>query len=147
MDMTTHRSCGHRHEPFTDCPTVDTTLGGDGMTNQLTDLHDHQLRDLLDSMAEPAKAYSRGAFEMFHPIRYMIAEELMRRGHDDYSLRLIVNHGGHEVWTADDDGGWSVMCDCSWAVNDLPSIADADQHGEQHIAETGGCWQPQEVRA
>ena len=81
---------------------------------------------------------------VFQRLHEVIAAELRARGEDDGETRLVLDHGGHEVWT-DDQGTagatWSVMCDCGWVLNGLPSQEAARAEGDLHVEATGGRWE------
>lgn len=108
------------------------------MSTKLEELTDNELRSIEDRLQDMSVQFGGVVFDTLLATRFVVAEELSRRGYDEGAVRLVRDHCGHQVWT--DEDGSAVMCDCGWAVNGLPSVAAADQEGESHIAETGGRW-------
>ena len=110
----------------------------------LSEVPSNDLRDIATHLFNSAIGIrEQELWPVFQQLHVVIATELRARGEDDDRTVLVLDHSGHEVWT-DFEGsageGWSVMCDCGFAMNDVPSKDEAEQHGDAHVAATGGRW-------
>lgn len=113
----------------------------------LRNLPDDKLAEVEERLRDVVVGgeFGKPLWDALTALRAEACRELRRRGVESDAVRLVLDHGGHQVWTIDDSathsrGGWHAQCDCGWAADNLPSIGAADQECEAHVAKTGGRW-------